>query len=433
MNKTLEGLMEYIDKSVTAFHAVKNAEDRLLEAGYIKLVEEEEWKLEAGGKYFVTRNGSALIAFRLPKSEYRSFMITASHSDSPCFKLKDNAEIKGQGHYTKLSAEVYGGMINAPWLDIPLSIAGRVMIRTSKGVKARLIDFKRPMAIIPNLAVHMNRKVNEGYEYKKNVDLVPLYGDENATDLNSLIAKELNVNSEDILGRDLFLYNPMKCTEIGNGEFFSGPRLDDLECAYTCLKGFIGAKANKKSIVVYTLYDNEEVGSLTRAGAASTFMKDVLKRINSGLGYDSNKYKRALSQSLLLSADNAHAVHPNFPDICDANNKVYMNGGIVIKFHASQKYATDGLSASLFKCICDKKEIPYQTYFNRSDMPGGSTLGNLSNAQVALATVDIGLPQLAMHSSFETAGTKDPEYMVKLLEYFYSISLCKKDDEIFFE
>jgi len=429
MNKVLKGLTDYINESPSSFHAVMNARKELEEAGFTQIFECDSWKIKPGGKYYVLRNDSAIIAFRVPKKEYSGFMITASHSDSPCLKLKEHAEIIAGEKYIKLSAEVYGGMIFASWLDRPLSAAGRIMVKTEAGVEARFIDLKKPVAIIPSLAIHMNRETNDGYKYKKNVDLVPLFGSgKSKTTLLDMIAKEAGIKKEDILGQDIFLYNPMKAEVIGDGSFFSAPRLDDLECAYTCLNAFISAK-NTGSIQVYCLYDNEEVGSLTRQGAAATFLKDVLSRVNASLSYDEEKYLRALSLSLLLSADNAHAVHPNFPDICDSNNKCYMNEGIVIKFHASQKYATDGYSAALFKCICDKNKVPYQTYFNRSDMPGGSTLGNLSNAQVSVATVDIGLPQLSMHSSYETAGVKDPEYMVSGVKAFYETSLVRKGNE----
>jgi aspartyl aminopeptidase len=348
----------------------------------------------------------------------------SSHSDSPVFKIKANAEIEVDKKYIKLNVEKYGGMICAPWLDRPLSAAGRVVVRTADGIETRLINIDRDLMIIPNLAIHMNREVNDGYTFNAQKDMLPLIGDMDAKGgFMKLVAETAGVEPDDILDTDLYLYNRMKGTILGlNGEFISSGRLDDLQCAFASLKGFLAAQP-KDSVAVHCVLDNEEVGSGTKQGAASTFLKDVLRRINDSLGRSEEEYLMALASSFMVSADNAHSVHPNQPDKADPTNRPYMNGGIVIKYSANQKYTTDAVSGAIFRTICEKAGVPYQTFTNRSDMLGGSTLGNISNTQVALNTVDIGLPQLAMHSCYETAGCKDTAYLAEAAKVLYSSSV----------
>ena len=419
--ETTEKLLDFIEKSPTAFQAVDEMQKRLTENGFEVLSEKEYWKLVPGGKYLVTRNNSALIAFCIPEKESRVFHIMASHSDSPSFKIKENPEIKVDNSYVKLNVEKYGGMLMAPWFDRPLSVAGRVIIRRNDGLEEKLVDIKRDLVMIPNLAIHMNREANNGVAYNLQKDLQPLFAAGN-TDrtLLEIIAEQTGVKKEDIISHDLFLYNRMLGTIWGaDKEFVSSARLDDLQCAFASMEGLLRAQ-NHGSIAVHCVMDNEEVGSGTKQGAASTFLKDTLLRINMGLGRTYEEYLMTLAGSFMVSADNAHALHPNYTDKTDPTNHPVLNKGIVIKFNANQKYCTDAVSAAIFKELCTKAGVPYQTFVNRSDIAGGSTLGNISNTQVPMNTVDIGLPQLAMHSPYETAGVKDTEYLVRAAEELFA-------------
>lgn len=425
MNKTMnEELIAFLNNSPTCFHAVANMKQELAAAGFEQLYEGESWNLKEGGNYYVTRNDSAIIAFRIPKKDFAGFQIMASHSDYPTLKVKANAEITVENNYVKLNVEKYGGLILSPWLDRPLSLAGRVVVRTPEGIETKLFCIDKDLLMIPNLAIHMNRSVNEGYEFNAQRDMLPLFGGEDAKGgYQDLIAEAVGAAKEDVLDSDVFLYNRMKGTMFGlNEEFVAAPHLDDMQCAFASMKAILAAKP-VNSVAVHCVLDNEEVGSGTKQGAASTFLKDVLHRINAGMGRTEEDYLRALASSFMVSADNAHAVHPNQPDKADPTNRPYLNGGIVIKYSANQKYTTDAISGAIFKSFCEKAEVPYQIFHNRSDILGGSTLGNISNAQVALNTVDIGLPQLAMHSSYETCGAKDTEYLVKAAAMVFSASV----------
>lgn len=419
---TTNELIHFLESSPTAFHAVRTMADELLSAGFIQLAENQRWNLEKGGSYFVTRNDSSLIAFTIPEESMKGMRIIASHSDSPALKIKEHPEMDVEGHYIKLNVERYGGMLCAPWFDRPLSVAGRVIVKDSKDstFQSRLVNIDRDLLMLPSLAIHMNREANQGYAYNIQKDMLPLYGMITAKDtFADLIAQAAGVKKEEILGHDLFLYNRQKASIWGaSEEFISSGRLDDLQCAFASLKGFLtGSK--KDYLAVHCVLDNEEVGSGTKQGAASTFLSDTLTRIHDLLGYDHEDYLVHLADSLMISADNAHAVHPNYPDKTDPTNRPYLNEGIVLKFNANQKYCTDAVSAAMFRDICDQAHVPVQTFINRSDMAGGSTLGNISNTQVALNTVDIGLPQLAMHSPYETAGVKDTDYLIAAAKEFF--------------
>ena len=327
----------------------------------------------------------------------------ASHSDSPSLKIKENPEIEVENAYIKLNVERYGGMILSPWFDRPLSVAGRLIVRQDGKIREKMVAVDRDLLVIPNLAIHMNREVNDGYKYNVQKDMLPLFSDkEGKGRFMETVAEAAEVKTEDILGHDLFLYDRTPGTLWGvNEEFVSAPRLDDLQCAFSSMEGFLQGN-REESISVHCVLDNEEVGSSTRQGAASAFLKDTLMRINMGLGRTQEEYYMALADSFMISADNAHALHPNYTDKTDPVNRPVLNEGIVIKYNANQKYCTDGVSAAIFKDICDRAKVPYQTFVNRSDMAGGSTLGNISNTQVPVKTVDIGLAQLAMHSVYET-------------------------------
>lgn len=413
-------LFDFIDNSPTCFHAVENMRQELEAAGYQRLSEKCPWKVVMGGNYYVIRNDSALIAFSIPKEGHKGFHIVAAHSDSPCFKLKELPELCVEEHYLKWNVEKYGGMILSTWLDRPLSAAGRVVVKGADGMVTKLVNINRNTAVIPNVAIHMNRDMNKGIEYNPQTDMPPLIGDVTGKGgYLSLLAKEAGVKEEEILGQDIFLYNRDKCSRLGlEEEYICGPRLDDLACAYAGLKALVEEEPGHY-ITMLAVFDNEEVGSGTKQGADSTFLRDVLSRIRNGLQLTEEEYQCMLAESFLISADNAHAVHPNHPEKTDSVNKSWLNEGIVIKYHGSQRYATDAYSAAVMKDICREAGVPFQAYANRSDIAGGSTLGNILMAQVSMNTVDIGLPQLAMHSAFETAGAKDLDWLIRALSVFY--------------
>ena len=432
--QTAKDLLCFIQKSPSCFHAVHNFTENLIANGFTELKEQEEWHLEQGKSYFTTRNNSSIISFKIPSASFKGFSITASHSDSPSFKIKENEEIKS-GEYTVLNVEKYGGMLCAPWFDRPLSVAGRIICRGQNkdgtiGLVQKLVNVNKDLLIIPNLAIHMNRNANDGQKYNVQQELLPVY---TVTASNKkfmqTVAESAGVQEKDILSSDLFLYNRVPGTLWGaDEEFIASSQLDDLECAWTTFEAFINSQ-NDSYCTVHCVFDNEEVGSQTKQGAASTFLKDTLNRINAGLKRTDEQFYTALAQSFMISADNAHAVHPNYTSVADPVNRPVVNKGPVIKFNAAQKYTTDAFSAALFKQICENAEVPYQTFTNRSDMAGGSTLGNISGNQVSIPCVDIGLAQWAMHSPYESAGAKDPALMIRAIEEFYRTSwnLVKED------
>lgn len=421
--KCAREMLEFIEKSPTCFHAVENLKKMLEKEGFRELREREEWETAPGGKYYVTRNDSSVIALRIPESEPKGFHIVASHSDSPSFKVKEKPEIVVEGKYVKLNTEKYGGMILSTWLDRALSVAGRLVVRGEKGLETRLVNIDKDLLVIPNVAIHMNREMNKGVEYNPQVDMLPLFADAGERQGNgsflAIAAEAAGVRTEEILGHDLFLYARDKGRVLGeNGEFVLSPRLDDLQCVFASAKAFIDSSPSE-FVNVCAVFDNEEVGSSTRQGADSTFLEDVLVRAAQSMGMNTGRLRQMAAESFLISADNAHAVHPNHPEKADPTNRPYLNDGIVIKYHGSQKYTTDALSGARMKSICERAGAPYQTYANRSDIMGGSTLGNISTAHVSVESVDIGLPQLAMHSAVETAGARDTEYAVNAFRVFY--------------
>lgn len=412
-------LIHFIAKSPSPFHAVRGIKAALLYAGFTEIREEDTWQIEKGGKYVVTRNGSALMAFTVPQESAEAFHITASHCDSPTFKIKEDPEI-ADGPYVKLNVEGYGGMIMSTWLDRPLSVAGRLLVTENGHLAEKLVAIDGTMLVIPSVAIHMDRSVNQHKEWKIQKDMLPLYGMTGAkTPFMDVIAAAAKVKAEDILAHDLILYSRVPGTIWGEErEFISSPKLDDLQCAFACFRGFTQGE-KEKYISVYALFDNEEVGSATSQGAGSTFLANTLERLARSLGYSYDETMAMIARSFMISADNAHSVHPNHPEYADPVNRPVINGGIVIKYSAAQKYATNAFSAAYFKKLCKDHDIPTQTFTNHSDNPGGSTLGNISNTVIAMPTVDIGLPQLAMHSSYETAGVKDTAYLVDAVTKFY--------------
>ena len=430
-------LLTFIEKSPSMFHTIHTIGSYLKDAGFTYLPEGKPWHIEKGGKYFTTRNYSSIIAFNVGSelSDYH-FQMAASHADSPTYKIKSVPELESPKEYLRLDVEGYGGVIDATWFDRPLSVAGRVLVKKENRIENRLLYIDKDILIIPNVAIHFNRQINEGYKYNRQIDLCPLFscGELQKGAFNQMIADELGVHAEDILGKDLYLVNRQKPVIWGyKDEFISTGKLDDLQCAFASLKAFI-AKDNEKAVNVYCCFDSEEVGSKTKQGAMSTFLYDVLKRLNNALGKTEDEYYQAIAKSFLVSCDNAHAVHPNHPEKSDVINCDYMNHGPVIKESANPKYTTDAFSRAVFAGLAQKANVPVQVFANRSDITGGSTLGNLSNTQVSVHSVDMGLPQLAMHSSYETAGVKDTGYAIQLLEAFYGTNIVIEEaDQIEFE
>ena len=417
-------LINFINKSPSPYHAVSEVKSTLAENGYTELFENEVWSLAEGGKYFVIRGGTSIIAFRY-KGSAKGFMIAASHSDSPSFKLKVTPE--SVGAYTRLEVEKYGGMIYYSWFDRPLSLAGRVVLRTEEGIETKLVNIDRDFAVIPSVAIHMNRAVNDGYKFNPAQDLLPLVG---SADTKGGVMKEIanaaGVCADNIISHDLYLYNREEGRTFGvNNEYILSPRIDNLECVFASMKAFVAARESD-SVPLLAVFDNEEVGSETKQGAASSFFYDVLFRIAG------DTLLPKLKNSFMVSADNAHAKHPNHPELADADNAPMLNGGIVIKWNSNQRYATDGVSSAVFQSICERCGAKTQTFYTRADMMSGSTLGSISNTKVSISTVDIGLPQLAMHSASEVAGAHDAAEMVKALTEFYGTSVCVSGDKVKF-
>ena len=421
--------LEFINESKTPFHATNALAKMLSENGYKKLVESEKWDIELGGKYYVVKNDSSIIAFNVPTDlSDLSFNITASHTDSPTFKVKPNYNVETTAKTLGMHLEVYGGTILSSWLDRPLSVAGRVIVREGNKFVTKLVDINRPLCVIPNVAIHQNRSVNDGYKYNPAVDMVALYGAKDGKILADIIKEECNISSDSISSMELYIYNYNRGTLFGgNNEFVTAPQIDNLECAFLSLKALLQSN-NSKSCNVYCSFDNEEVGSGSKQGALSTFLLDVLTRVACKLGFNEEELKVAIAKSFMVSCDNAHATHPNQPGLCDSLNRVYMNEGIVIKTNANLSYTTDAISHALFTSILDEANVKWQVFANRSDVRGGSTLGHLSLSQVSVDSIDIGLAQLAMHSSSEVCGVSDMQLMVEGLQSFYNKHL-RKDSE----
>ena len=421
VSSNIQELLDFLDGSRSVYHAIACVIRELEKDGFTPIYEGEHWKLEPGGKYYVTRGSSSLIAFRIPETEPVGFMMSASHSDRPTFKLKDHNHM--QGEYTRLAVERYGGIILNSWLDRPLSVAGRVMVETEKGVETKLVDIDRDLMLMPSVAIHMNRKVNDGYAYNPGIDTIPLMGSKKSAGKLKELIDELA--GGEALGNDLYIYVRQKASVWGlDEEYISAQALDDLQCTYGCAKGFLHANASR-SVAVLAVLDSEEVGSCSAQGAGSTFLADVLERICETCHWE---YRKMLGHSFLVSADNAHALHPNHPELADPANAPKINEGVVLKYNGALRYTTDGLSAAVFRKICAKADVPVQTYYNRPDIEGGATLGRISLGKVSVPTADIGLPQLAMHSAYETSGVEDTEWLIKAMTEFFSTTLTVDGD-----
>ncbi len=427
IESTLE-LLDFINDSPSCYHVVSNLANMLENAGCIRLDESKRFSLEDGCCYYVTRNSSAIIAFRIPEGFTNSknsfgYNIVAAHTDSPSFKLKANPELPLGEVYTTLNVEAYGGMLMAPWFDRPLSIAGRAFVKSNDGtISEHLVDFDRDLCQIVNLCIHQNRDINKGYEYKVQKDMLPLLCCGNQIGaIKTLVSNLLEVEEDDIFDTELFLYNRMKGSIWGlDDEFFSSPKIDDLQCAYTATKAFIEvANVVSNKIQMVALFDNEEVGSGTKQGADSDFLSQTITRINLALGLDYEDQCIAKANSFMVSADNGHSIHPNYPEKCDPSNKPVMNKGLMIKYAGNQKYTSDAASGSHLINILKNAGLPYQFFVNNSNVTGGSTLGNISSSQFSIPCVDVGAAQLAMHSPYETGGTQDTFYLTESFKAFF--------------
>lgn len=430
MKKFASDMLDYIYKSPTRYNATENAAEILEANGYRKLELNSIWNLEKGGKYYTTKNSSALIAFRVNSDdiEKEGFRIIGSHTDSPNFRIKPNAEMVSEGAYLKLNTEGYGGMILSTWLDRPLAVAGRVFTKGENPFRPseKIININKPICIIPNLAIHMNRSVNDGYKYNKQTDMLPLMsltGEDFKKEgyLKNLVADEIGVTADDIIDYDLYLYEYEKgCFTGVDEEFLSTGRLDNLSMFYSSVRAILSSES-EKGVSLAVGFDNEEVGSSTKQGADSNLLLNIMERICLSLGKNREEFFSAVENSFIISADLAHAVHPNVNRMADPTNRPVMGKGPVIKIHAGQAYTSDGYSISVYKEICKSAGVDYQEFVNRSDERGGSTIGPISSTHIEIPSVDIGAPILSMHSIRELGCVSDFYDTYKSFIKFYEI------------
>ena len=428
MSKYTEKLLGFLDASPVNFLAVRNVCDELLNNGFVQLQAENAIK-NLPEKFFITKNGSAVFAFHMGKKALAEagFRMIAAHSDSPTFRIKPNAEMAGEGGMVRLNTESYGGSILSTWFDRPLSLAGRVILRSDDALRpeSRLLHIKRPLLVIPNLAIHFNRQVNDGVKLNKQKDMLPILGyvkDKLEADglTMSVIADELKIEKEAIIDFDLYLYDTTSACTVGlNNEFVSSGRLDDLSMVHAGLEAITADGGQPDVTKVLAVFDNEETGSGTKQGAGSNFFMSLLQRIVLAQGGSLDDYFRSVEKAFLVSADNAHGFHPNYAEKYDPTNHALLGGGPVIKINAAQKYSTDAMSAAVFQQICERAGVPCQRFVNRSDVAGGSTLGNILTSSVAIRGVDMGNAVLAMHSVRELASTADHDYCIKAFIEFY--------------
>ena len=422
-------LLDFLERSPTAFHAVAALKSMLRDSGYIELSEEEQWDLADGHNYFITRNDSALIAFRHDSQSLldEGLRLTGAHTDSPSLKVKPNPEICRQG-YVQLGVEVYGGALFAPWFDRDLSIAGRVHYKSRRGeLRSALIDFSDPIAVIPSLAIHLNRGVNDSRSINAQKELVPLLsqlGKEEDFDFNELLLQQVKKqpahrSAQEILAHELFLYDTQAASLIGlKQEFISSARLDNLLSCFLACKALVNCKNTHASLLVCN--DHEEVGSVSSSGAQGPFLKSVLERLVHCCGDETDLLSRIVAKSSLISIDNAHGVHPNYLERHDDKHRPVLNSGPVIKLNANQRYASNSHSVALFKSICDNVKVPFQSFVMRNDMACGSTIGPITSAETGINTIDVGVPTFAMHSVRELAGSKDAYNLYKVITSFYT-------------
>ena len=436
-NQLNDELIAFLNESHNEYLAANAIRNILSKSGFKEIKENEAWNLKENSKYFFLRNGNSLVAFvtpyRLNKSDFY-YKIISSHLDSPALKLKENPAVC-TNFYEKWKVEVYGGLINSTYVDRPLGLAGRLIVKTKNGLETRIVDTKKAVAIIPNVAIHQNRNINNGFIYNPQVDLLPLAGTgEKAHYFDEIISSFLK-DDEEIVSYDLYLYNFDKAQYVGfNDDLICGQKEDDLSSAFLSLKALIDSEINynETGIKVAAFFNNEETGSLSFSGADSDLLKSTLKRIALSFNVKESEYFAAIKKSFVLSADNGHAIHPNHPEMSDDKNLCLLNKGILLKFNSNMAYTSDAFTSAFVKTLCKENNIPYQVFFNRSDVRGGSTLGNISISQESILTADIGMPQLAMHSSFETIGSEDTKHMFNLMSSFYKTVFKIDNDKITF-
>ena len=432
MEKRLaQELIDFLYKSPTAYHAASSVKDILDNEGFEEIFEKDAWKFKKGGKYYLVKNNSAVIAFKVGNGEIEKdgFRLIGAHTDAPGFRIKPNAEMKTEDHYIRLNTEVYGGPILYTWFDRPLGIAGRVILKGKSALKPRveLVNINKPVLIIPSLAIHMNRSVNEGYNFNRQKDTLPLVGFVNEElekkgYLMSLLTKELGVSEDEILDFDLYLYEYEKGCVMGiNEELISAGKLDDQWMVFAGVKALINS-TDIDSTKVMICIDNEEIGSLTAQGARSKLIRGTLERIAIALGKNSEEFFRAVSNSVMISADLAHAVHPNLPEKHDPTNRPLLGNGPVLKIAASGSYSTEGVAAGIFEAVCKEANVPVQKFVNRSDVRGGTTIGPMSAADLCIPVIDMGAPLIGMHSVRELASVKDNFYTIEAFTKFFSLN-----------
>ncbi len=425
--KHAQELIEFINKSPSAFQCCKNINIKLSQLGFTELLESDSWDLKQNGKYFITKNDSSVIAFIYGENTENGFSIAAAHMDSPCAAIKPNSEITAENAYIKLNTEVYGGAILSTWFDRPLALCGRVILKNDDILKPKsvILNINKPIAVIPNLAIHLNREINNGYKYDKQNDISPIISIlndslEKDNYLLNLISDEIKVDKSEIIDFELYLYEYEKgCITGLKNEFISASRLDDLMMCFNIFKAFtnkIDNISNKTRVMYFS--DNEEIGSETSQGAKSSFLKDTLKRICLCNGKN-DSYYIALSNSVIISADLAHALHPNHNDKTDPTNRPVLGSGICLKYSANQKYSTNSLSAAIFSEICSKAQIKFQKFANHSNITGGSTIGPMLASEFSIPVIDMGAPILSMHSIRELGCVSDNYDCLKFFEEFY--------------
>ena len=436
-NQLNDELIAFLNESHNEYLAANAIRNILSKSGFKEIKENETWNLKENSKYFFLRNGNSLVAFvtpyRLNKSDFY-YKIISSHLDSPALKLKENPAVS-TNFYEKWKVEVYGGLINSTYVDRPLGLAGRLIVKTKNGLETRIVDTKKTVAIIPNVAIHQNRNINNGFIYNPQVDLLPIAGTgEKAHYFDEIISSFLK-DDEEIVSYDLYLYNFDRAQYVGfNDDLICGQKEDDLSSAFLSLKALVDSETNynETGIKIAAFFNNEETGSLSFSGADSDLLKSTLRRIALSFNAKEDEYLTAIKKSFVLSADNGHAIHPNHPEMSDDKNLCLLNKGILLKFNSNMAYTSDAFTSAFVKTLCKDNNIPYQVFFNRSDVRGGSTLGNISISQESILTADIGMPQLAMHSSFETIGSEDTKHMFDLMSCFYEIVFKIDGDTIKF-
>ena len=436
-NQLNDELIAFLNESHNEYLAANAIRNILSKSGFKEIKENETWNLKENSKYFFLRNGNSLVAFvtpyRLNKSDFY-YKIISSHLDSPALKLKENPAVS-TNFYEKWKVEVYGGLINSTYVDRPLGLAGRLIVKTKNGLETRIVDTKKAVAIIPNVAIHQNRNINNGFVYNPQVDLLPIVGtSEKAHYFDEIISSFLK-EDEEIVSYDLYLYNFDRAQYVGfNDDLICGQKEDDLSSAFLSLKALVDSETNhnESGIKIAAFFNNEETGSLSFSGADSDLLKSTLRRIALSFNVKESEYFAAIKKSFVLSADNGHAIHPNHPEMSDDKNLCLLNKGILLKFNSNMAYTSDAFTSAFVKTLCKDNNIPYQVFFNRSDVRGGSTLGNISISQESILTADIGMPQLAMHSSFETIGSEDTKHMFDLMSSFYKTVFKIDNDKITF-